>query len=356
MNSLPVHVLTGFLGSGKTTLLKHLLASPEFAETAVLINEFGDVAIDHVLVEPIAEDIVLLPSGCVCCTIRGDLSRALLDLYSRRDRDLVPRFARMAIETTGLADPTPILATLLHDPILRHHLHPGNVIATIDAVNGLANLDEYTETVRQAAIADRLVITKCDLVAPSDLAALHGALERLNPAALVLQAAHGDVDIARLFGEEAWHEETRSTEARGWLRLEGQSSDVHDHASAHGHARPGARHASDIRAFCITLEAPVDWVAFGLWLTLLLHRHGNDILRVKGILRLTDSEFPVVVQGVQHLVHTPTHLASWPFADQRSRLVFIARGLDASRVEASLKCFDAIAGGREEEVLAGRRH
>ena len=352
MNSLPVHVLTGFLGSGKTTLLKHLLASPEFAETAVLINEFGDVGIDHVLVEPIAEGVVLLPSGCVCCTIRGDLSRALLDLYSRRERGLIPRFARIVIETTGLADPTPILATLLHDPVLRHHLHPGNVIATIDAVNGLANLHEYAETVRQAAIADRLVITKCDLAAPSDLTALRAALRRLNPAAPVLEAAHGDVDIARLLGEEAWHEEARSAEARGWLQVESKSADTHDtdHDPAHDHARPGARHASGIRAFCITFDAPIDWVSFGLWLTLLLHRHGNDILRVKGVLRLTDSDFPVVVQGVQHLVHMPTHLASWPFADRRSRLVFIARDLDASRVEASLKCFNAVAR-RDVEVL-----
>jgi len=342
--ALPVNVLTGFLGSGKTTLLRRLLAAPEFADTAVLINEFGEVGLDHVLVEPVADGIVLLPSGCVCCTIRGDLSRAILDLYSRRERGLIPRFARIAIETTGLADPTPILATVLHDPVLRHHFRIGNVIATVDAVNGLANLDEHPETVKQAAVADRLVITKSDLVPPSGLVALRAALRRLNPAALLFDANDGETDTAGLFGREPWREEALGAEIRGWLASADPSGHGPPDAHAgHDHGQHGSRHASDIRAFCLLLDQPVDWVAFGIWLTLLLHRYGNDILRVKGVLRLADSDSPVVVQGVQHLVHTPTHLVAWPFADRRSRLVFIARVLDAARVEASLRGFNVLA-------------
>jgi G3E family GTPase len=337
--SLPVNVLTGFLGSGKTTLLQRLLASPDLADTAVLINEFGEVGLDHLLVKTVEEGIVLLQSGCICCTIRGDLSKAILDLYSRRQRGLVPRFTRLAVETTGLADPTPILSTVLHDPVLRHHFHLGNIVATVDGVNGLANLDEHPETVKQAAVADRLVITKTDLADAATLASLGQALRRLNPAAPVFEAMHGDVDASLLFGQEAWDETARSAEVRRWLAAEAATT-----ISAHGHEHPldRSRHARDIRAFCLTLERPIEWAAFGIWLTLLLHRHGSDILRVKGILTVADSDAPVVVQGVQHLVHKPMHLATWPFDDRRSRLVFIVRGLDETTIRASLERFRSL--------------
>jgi G3E family GTPase len=334
--SLPVNVLTGFLGSGKTTLLRHLLASPRLADTAVLINEFGEVGLDHLLVETVEEGIVLLQSGCICCTIRGDLSKAILDLYSRRERGLVPSFRRLAVETTGLADPTPILSTVLHDPVLRHHFHLGNVIATVDGVNGLANLEEHPETVKQAAIADRLVLTKADLSDVATLMRLRTALRRLNPAAAMLEAIEGDVDPDLVLGEEAWDAASRSAEVRRWIAAEEAGGHDHDHAPDR------SRHAGGIRAFCVTIDAPIDWAAFGIWLTLLLHRHGNDILRVKGIVNVAGSDVPVVVQGVQHLVHAPMHLEAWPSDDRRSRLVFIARGIDETRLRASLDGFRAL--------------
>src|SRR5438270_9070882 len=249
--SLPVNVLTGFLGSGKTTLLQRLLASPDLADTAVVINEFGEVGLDHLLVKTVNEGIVLLQSGCICCTIRSDLSKAILDLYSRRQRGLVPRFTRLAVETTGLADPTPILSTILHDPVLRHHFHLGNIVSTVDGVNGLANLEEHPETVKQAAVADRLVVTKTDLADAATLASLTKALRRLNPAAPVLEAVYGDVDARLLFSQEAWDEKARSAEVRRWLKAESATT-----ISAHGHAHPldRSRHAREIRAFCLTLD------------------------------------------------------------------------------------------------------
>jgi G3E family GTPase len=338
--SLPVNVLTGFLGSGKTTVLKRLLASPALADTAVLINEFGEVGLDHLLVETVDDGIVLLQSGCICCTIRGDLSKAILDLYSRRERGQVPRFTRLTIETTGLADPTPILSTVLHDPVLQHHFHLGNVITTIDGVNGLANLEEHPETLKQAAVADRLVITKSDLAGEAMITALHHALHRLNPAAPILRAVEGDVDPELVLGREAWDERTRSAEVQGWLEAERHAS--HEHAHDHGHALDTSRHARETRAFCLTLDRPIEWAAFGIWLTLLLHRHGTDILRVKGILNISDFAAPVVVQCVQHLVHKPAHLDAWPFEDRRSRLVFIVRGLDEAAIRESLERFQTL--------------
>jgi G3E family GTPase len=287
------------------------------------------------------EGIVLLQSGCICCTIRGDLSKAILDLYSRRQRGLVPRFTRLAVETTGLADPTPILATILHDPVLRHHFHLGNIISTVDGVNGFANLDEHPETVKQAAVADRLVITKTDLADAATLSALRNALQRLNPAAPVFEAVQGDLDGKLLLGQEAWDETARSAEVRRWLEADALTA----HAHHHGHSPDRSRHARDIRAFCLTLDRPIEWAAFGIWLTLILHRHGSDILRVKGILRVADSDTPVVVQGVQHLVHKPSHLAAWPFEDRCSRLVFIVRGLEEAVIRTSLERFQSLGVG-----------
>jgi G3E family GTPase len=338
--SLPVNILTGFLGSGKTTLLRRLLASPNFAETAVLINEFGEVGLDHLLVESVNDGIVLLQSGCICCTIRGDLSKAILDLYSRRERGLVPPFTRVAVETTGLADPTPILSTVLHDPVLQHHFHLGNVISTIDGVNGLANLEEHPETVKQAAVADRLVITKSDLADEALLTALRHALQRLNPAAPILEAVQGDLDAHLLLGQEAWDERARSAEVRRWLEAERRTAHGYAHDSEHPVDR--SRHAREIRAFCLTLDQPIEWAGFGIWFTLLLHRHGDSVLRVKGILNIAGSDAPVVVQGVQHLVHKPTHLDAWPFEDRRSRLVFIVRGLNEATIRMSLERFQAL--------------
>ncbi|MGI4799081.1 MAG: CobW family GTP-binding protein [Janthinobacterium lividum] len=324
----PVNLLTGCLGSGKTTLLQRLLADPALADTAVLINEFGEVGLDHHLLERIDDTMVLLQSGCLCCTIRGELSDALRDLYLRRAQGAIPPFRRVVVESTGLADPFPILSTVHADPVLRHHFRLGNVITTIDAVNAPAQLRRNKESIRQVAVADRLVLTKTDL---ADSAALMDDIRAINPGAPVWRAADDALDAAALLAHDVFELAGKSEAAQRWFAHETQ-------APAHAHHHEPNRHGT-IRAFTLAFDAPLDWTLFGIWLTMLLNRHGASVLRVKGILNVAGSEAPVAVHGVQHLVHKPTHMAAWPDADRRSRLVFIVDGLDPGVLERSLRAF-----------------
>ncbi len=315
---LPVTIVTGFLGSGKTTLLARLLERTELGETAVIVNELGEVAIDHHLLRQVDERTVLLANGCVCCSLRGDLADELRDLLGRRDRGELPRFRRVVVETTGLADPAPILATLLSEPVVQHHFEPGGVIATVDAVNGLAQLDRQPESLKQAAVADRLVVTKTDLAEPEAVRKLGARLRALNPAAVVLEALFGEVDPRALLGT-------------------GRAKDVFP-----SEAGGGDDHCHGVRAFSLVLEEPLDWTAFGIWLTMLLGSRGEDVLRVKGLLNV-GGPGPLLLNGVQHVVHPPVHLGRWPDGDRRSRIVFIGRGLDPGAVEASLAAFNGAA-------------
>jgi G3E family GTPase len=325
----PVNLLTGFLGSGKTTLLKRLLTDPALAETAVLINEFGEVGLDHYLLERIDETMVLLQSGCLCCTVRGELADALRDLHSRRERGLIPNFKRVVIESTGLADPFPVLSTLKADPVLRHHFRPGNVIATVDAVNGMRQLDTYIESNRQAAIADRLVLTKTDIADEAGLTLLLKRLRRINPDAALLSTADEALDIVGLFDET---QETRGSLAQS-------PSGFYCETPAMLGTPDGGTHQAAVTSFVMSAEGAIDWTAFGVWLTMLLNRHGERVLRVKGILNLEGEARPVAIHGVQHLVHPPTHMDAWPSDDRRSHIVFIVDGLDASLLKRSFETF-----------------
>jgi G3E family GTPase len=332
---IPVNVITGFLGSGKTTLLNRLLRSPQLARTAVLVNEFGEVGLDHLLLEKVDAETVILQSGCVCCTIRGDLAEAMRTLFGRRERGLVPRFDRLAIETTGLADPAPIVATLLAEPVLKHHFRLGKVIATVDAVNGALHLAENPESVKQVAVADRIVLTKIELAAATPVAELSAALRRLNPTAPVLAAGRDPLAPDDLMANDVYDPASKSAEVRRWL-----DDEAHRAAAEGSHHHPDPdRHDRAIHAFCLTFAEPLDWTAFGIWLSMLLHVHGARVLRVKGILNVAGLATPVVIHGVQHVIHPPAHLEVWPDGDRRSRIVFIVRGLDRSVIERSLAAF-----------------
>ena len=313
---LPVVLVTGFLGSGKTTLLSRLLGRPELGETAVIVNELGEVAIDHHLLRRVDERTVLLGNGCLCCTLRGDLADELRDLLSRRTRGDIPSFRRVLVETTGLADPAPVLNTLLAEPVVMHHFEPGAVIATVDALNGNGQLDREAETLKQVLVADRLVVTKTDVAERVSVDALVDRLRSLNPAADLLEVSFGEVDPVLLLAPG--NRDPRH------LRM------------------PEAPRHADVRPFVLFLERPVDWTAFGIWLTMLLASRGADVLRVKGLLDV-GGPGPVVLNGVQHVVHPPVHLDSWPDDDRRSRIVFIARGVGKDEVEESLAAFDAAA-------------
>ena len=324
----PVTLITGFLGSGKTTLLQRLLLDPALSDTAVLINEFGEIGLDHHLLERIDEAMVMLQSGCVCCTIRGELSTAIKDLHSRRERGLLPPFRRLVIESTGLADPFPILSTVRSDPVLRHHFRLGNVITTVDAVNGARQLDAQPESIKQVAVADRLVLTKTDLATAEAADRLTQRLRHINPGAPLWRGAEEDLDADAL------------------LSADGHSVERSEPRDRHGD-RPDDhhRHADDIRTLALSFDEPVDWTRFGIWLTMLLHRHGDELLRVKGILNVADAATPVAVHAVQQLVHPPRHLGAWPDRVRRSRLVFIARRLDPVVIERSFRAFSSIRQG-----------
>jgi G3E family GTPase len=332
---IPVDVLTGFLGSGKTTLLRRVLSSSAYADSAVLINEFGGFGLDHLLVERITDQIVLLQSGCVCCTLRGDISKAMADLHARRDTGAVPEFRRLIIETTGLADPTPILATIERHPMLRFHYRVGNVVTTVDGVNGIFSLSQFFESSKQVAVADRLVITKPDLAEDADLGRLQTMLGRMNPAAVLFQAEQGKIDPRALFDSSAATLGLSTETTRPYAHhvdCDAEDAEHSDHT----------RHDRTIRSFILERDEPVEWSVFGVWLTMLLHAHGTDILRVKGLLNIRDSETPVVIQGVQHLVHVPSHLEAWPSGKRKTRLVFIARNLDPAAIEYSFTTFQSL--------------
>ena len=332
---IPVNVLTGFLGSGKTSLLNRLLRDALFNNCAVLINEFGDIGIDHHLVDRIEGDIVLLQSGCICCTIRGDLASAMRDLYERRERGEIPAFVRLIIETTGLADPVPVLATVMYDRVLQHHFRVGNVITTVDAVHGAGNLAQYPECQKQVALADRLVLTKLDIVDPALLPALQLQLAQVNPSALCLALDPTQLDARAILGADVFDVAGKTEEVASWLQA-GRQRNYLALAAPRGPAAADANVHRDIVAFALDLPEAVDWTVFSVWLSLLLHAHGTQVLRVKGLLNVEGAEAPVVVHGVQQLVHPPTHLARWPSDDHQSRLVVIVRGLEPQRVQESL--------------------
>jgi G3E family GTPase len=327
---LPVSVITGFLGSGKTTLLNKLLRHDGMGDSAVIINEFGEVALDHLLVEAIEGEIAVLASGCICCTLRSDLEQTLRDLLARRDRGEVPEFSRILVETTGLADPAPIIQLLLNNPLVSHFVRLDAVVTTVDAVNGLRQIDAHAEAVKQAALADRLLLTKTDLAPPQTIEDLQRRLVALNPAATRHVVMNGEISPDALFGADLFDPARKSVDVRRWINEDAYGSERHHHGD-HDHD-----HHHEIAAFCLTSEQPLSWQALSTWLGRLRRSHGDHLLRVKGILNLAGESGPVVIHGVHHVFHPPVVLEAWPDSDHRTRIVFIVKEITRAELEDSL--------------------
>lgn len=343
---VPVFVLTGFLGSGKTTVLNHLLKQPDLARSLVLINEYGAVGLDHDLVTYSRDDTVVeMANGCVCCTIRSDLVRTLYEAPGRFSRDGVPWFDRVVIETTGLADPAPIIQTLMREEVLQVRFSLAGVVTAVDAVNGNATLRRQPEAVKQVAVSDRLLLTKTDLVEAAELLTLKKRLRVLNPAAPQFVTSNGVVAPAELLDIGPYEPTSKITEVQTWLK--GEAYEAGPHENAHSvHEEDGDdhhyglnRHGTGIKAFCFTLDEPVSGRALDAWLEALLRWRGEDFLRVKGIVHVAELGLPMVIHGVQHIFHPPFVLKEWPSEDRRTRIVFITRDIAESTLRETLALF-----------------
>ncbi len=333
---IPLTLLTGFLGAGKTTLLNRLLKDPALADTAVIINEFGEVALDHLLVDYIGDNMVLLQSGCLCCTLRGDLVDGLEKLLRDLDNGRC-RFNRVLLETTGLADPAPVLQTAMAHPYLVKRFRLDGVITVVDAVNGAATLDEHPEAVKQAAVADRIVLTKTDLADAAQREAIVARVRTLNPAATILDAAHGQATADRLLNCGLYDPARKIPDVTKWLAAESYA-DTHSHG--HGHHHDVNRHDEHIASFVLTTDRPIPAGTLDMFLELLRASHGARLLRLKGIVQLAEMpDNPVVVHGVQHVFHPTARLPQWPDNDHRTRLVFITKDLPERTVRELFEAF-----------------
>lgn len=315
---IPVAVITGYLGSGKTTLLNHLLRQPAMADSAVIVNELGEIGVDHLLVEQIDGETVLLQSGCICCTVRSDLETTLRGLLAKAREGTIPAFVRVLVETTGIADPAPICQLLLNNPLLTHWFALDAVVTTVDALHGEQQLAARAEARKQVALADRVLVTKGDLVAGETLDPLEGRLVALNPTAPRFRVVQGEIAADRLLGGSTANPVHRVAEL-----AEALVGHLPHHAHSHG-----------IAAYAFSFATPLPWPRVQRWLAALRAHHGERLLRVKGILDLEGETAPVVVQGVHHVFHPPVHLAAWPDGERHSRLVLITDGLDRATAEA----------------------
>ena len=336
---IPLTILTGFLGSGKTTLLNQLVRAHALSDTLVLINEFGAIGLDHLFIEKIDGDMVLMKSGCVCCTIRGDLINTLEDLLKRRDNNRIKPFQRIILETTGLSDPAPILHAIMYHPYLMLRYRLEGVITVIDAINGDATLNAHEEAVKQAAVADRLVISKADLSEGAERCQdLIARLSALNPAAQIVISPQKNLSAQALLDCGLYNPDTKTPRVREWLNAEAVETatrELKKHSSHHHrHLHDVNRHDDHIRAYCLTSDIPLTPASFDVFIDLLRHTHGPKLLRVKGIVALSDDPTrPIAIHGVQHVFHPPHRLDRWPDQDHRTRIVFILNNLDEKFID-----------------------
>ena len=333
---LPVTIITGFLGSGKTTLLRRLLRDPGMNRAAVIINEFGEVGIDHELVEASSEQMTLLSNGCLCCTVRTDLQETLRELFVKRRSGEVIDFDRVFVETTGLADPAPVLHSLASDGLLGAQYRLNGVVTLVDAVNGMGSLDTMPEAAKQAAFADRLVVTKTDISDAAAVEALEARLHAMNPYALISKAVDGVLDPGLLRDITPASVKVMTQDPNRWLSGSGTELASSESGSYLGQRIPRAAgtHDAAIHSFCLWFDRPFTWDALTASLQVLTALRGPDLLRVKGIINVEGEAGPVVIHGVQHIFHPPLKLERWHDTDRRSRIVFIVRNIPRASIEA----------------------
>jgi G3E family GTPase len=340
---IPFTVLTGFLGAGKTTLLNRLLTDPSLSDALVIINEFGEVGLDHLLIEKVDGDMLLMSSGCLCCTVRGDLITTLEDALRKRDNGRIKAFSRVIVETTGLADPAPVLHTIMHHPYLMLRFRLQGVVTVVDAINGSATLDSQEEAVKQVAVADRIVLTKTDLATtPEQIRAvvdLRARLTALAPAARIVEVA--DAQAANILDSGLFGFEGKSPDVARWLNDEALSeAQAQPQDAQPANAHDPNRHDSRIRSFCLTSDRLISPATFDLFMDMLRNVHGSNMLRVKGLIGLSDDPArPVVIHGVQHVFHPPVRLDGWPDGEQLTRIVFILRDLEPQHVQGLWSAF-----------------
>jgi G3E family GTPase len=370
-----VTLITGFLGSGKTTLLNTLLKHPDMSQAAVIVNEFGEIGLDYDLVERSDETVVQLENGCLCCTVKSDLIDTFRDLHLMRQGGILPKFDRVVIETTGIADPGPVLQIILTDPLVSTCYELDGVVTTVDAVNGLSSLDRFAECVKQAAIAERIVLTKTDLLEGPDgearRAALRARILALNPGVEIIEGAPSEINPSELFGGGLYDPATKKVDLQAWLRADAYENrpDEDDGNTAgkgevdeaaldyyreQGH-QPGAEHAHDpaIRSFCLVRDKPTGIDTLRLFFDALAREAGPDLLRVKGIVNVAERpDTPAVIQGAQKVFHSLDWLDGWPSDDRRTRIVFITRGIDRAQIEDTFEMIERIAA-RTAAAAAG---
>jgi G3E family GTPase len=346
-DKIPLTVLTGFLGAGKTTILGHLIRQPEMANAAVIINEFGEISLDHELVEKTDGDVIEIKGGCLCCTVRGDLIETLHGLLLKQADGKIKAFDRVIVETTGLADPAPILHTLMSDPMAFTKFRLDGVVTAVDAVNGLSTLNQHDEALKQAAVADLVLLTKLDLAGGTQRAALEQRLEQINPGLRLLGVEQGRIDASQILDLGPFDPKAKSADVERWLNAEAYAGHTHDHDHDHRHEHhyhahhdhtenpPDiTRHNAHIRSYSFTLEKPMTLMRLQFFLQLLGMLRGPDLLRVKGIMHVADRpDQPAVIHGVQHIFHPLTWLATWPSESRTSRLVFIVRDIDRDHIQ-----------------------
>ncbi|MBT3914899.1 MAG: GTP-binding protein [Rhodospirillaceae bacterium] len=365
MDKIWVTLITGFLGSGKTTLLNTLLEHPDMSQAAVIVNEFGEIGLDYDLVERSDENVIQLANGCLCCSVKGDLIDTFRDLYIQRNAGTVPFFDRVIIETTGIADPAPVLQIILTNPMVFNHFALDGVVTTVDTVNGVSSLDRFPECVKQAAIADRLIITKVDLAEnDQQIKTLEDRLRILNPAAPIIATTTEDADPSDLFGTGLFDPTSKKVDFENWLQAEayeGQASSelagstlaepdeaalayYKEHGHTHEDDHTHHNHDPNINSFVIVREDPMALNTLSMFLEGLTNEAGPDLLRVKGIVHVIERpDQPAVIQGAQQIFHSLDWLDNWPSDDRRTRIVFITRNIDQAYIEDTLDLIERVA-------------